>query len=468
MATPAEEQITSSSSCHQVSKIQQLGLKAQDVLSTFSQLEASISSEGESKKAEIGPVQKQRNFAHHRRRLAAYTARQDADDAVCSPATDGFLSSPTSPSCMHPHGVTKSFANFCEKLLLQNRIWKQQKQINALKRNLESTKSSNASHAFQSFCDRLIMSNNIWRLEREVERLKEDGEKLKRSRIAAVTRAAKQMVQDVRKERLTEEYVKELLDEMDGYRRAVVTLRAEHEKEISEMAEEFRKDSRRMALEIERLQLAQEARRIEQDLSNDIEEELLERLAHQSRLAITDSAHTEEECADVEDDLETLDGDSDDELSSNLSTSTFVGSGPCTPNDKFVFAKGNITAKLTLPLKRRATTHLAPLRMPRRTISTSSLRSDTSSPTTAKPRERRVDPAEYVGFSFNPLFFGNATISRTEDGVKVESPAISNPIFNLKAPPAGKKSGTLSSKASNSSLREKPSLIPQKRVAWKV
>ena len=48
---------------------------------------------------------------------------------------------------------------------------------------------------------------------------------MKRSRVAAVTRAAKQMALDVRKESLLEEFVKDLIQELEESKRVVGELR---------------------------------------------------------------------------------------------------------------------------------------------------------------------------------------------------------------------------------------------------
>ncbi|KDR72904.1 hypothetical protein GALMADRAFT_26534, partial [Galerina marginata CBS 339.88] len=127
------------------------------------------------------------------------------------------------------------FTSFCERLVFQNKIWKQQREIKALKTALLSMKTGGSENAFQAFCDRLILTNKIWKQQKEIEGLIGEAEKLKRSRVAAVTRAAKQMVQDVRKERLTEEFVRDLVAELGECRQEIATLRTEHERELREL-----------------------------------------------------------------------------------------------------------------------------------------------------------------------------------------------------------------------------------------
>ncbi|KAF8907044.1 hypothetical protein CPB84DRAFT_1658157, partial [Gymnopilus junonius] len=128
------------------------------------------------------------------------------------------------------------FTSFCERLLLQNKIWKQQREIKTLQMALASNKTDATNNAFQAFCDRLILTNKIWRQQKQVDSLINEAEQLKRLREAAVTRAATQMAQDVRKERLTEEFVTDLITELGECKQAIITLRAEHECEIRELA----------------------------------------------------------------------------------------------------------------------------------------------------------------------------------------------------------------------------------------
>lgn len=367
--------------------------RAHKLLNDFSRLEANISAEMVRSRQLCRTLEKRRNFAHHRHRLETYNVRHG----------------PHSCTQKSQKGVSKPFETFCRRLLLQNKIWSQQKQIKALRGSLDSAQSAQSSSAFKAFCDRLLLSNRIWKLQEEAKRLKEEAEQLKRSRVAAVTRAAKQMVQDVRKERLTEEFVKDLLVEVGEHKRALATLKAEHEKEMAEMAEGWKGDYQRLCKEIEHLQLAQDARLMEQELSNQVETDLLERLMAQEQKG--DATHSEEL---IEDDSVTLSGDTDCEQSSNLSTSTFVGSvGQCSPNNKLAFDGPSLKT-------RRSTVDLSPLQLPRRR--TISLASVDSAKSLIKTPIRRLAPEPYVGFSFNPLFFGTPSISRKDGTLKVESP----------------------------------------------
>ena len=422
----------------------QLGHRAQRVLRDFSRLE-SILSEGLVRSGQLcRTLEKRRNFAHHRHRLEVENARV-RQAYVSGPARRKSAKS-ASTCYSRAEGVSKPFENFCQRLLLQNRIWKQEKEIKALKGNSDIR---DVSSAFKAFCDRLLLSNQVWGLQREIKRLTEEGEQLKRSRVAAVTRAAKQMVQDVRKERLTEEFVKELLAEVDEYKRTIGSLRAEHE-EMAEVAEGWKKDYQRMSKEIELLQLAQEARLVEQDISNQIEGDLLERLALQEQnfpsMLMED------------DDLETLSGCSDLDGASSLSTSTVVGSPEGSPNGKLSFSEDT--------LKPKATRKHPPLTLSRRTITSEAIEASATSKFTTPAR--RFDPEPYVGFSFNPLFFGNTSITRQDDdSLKVESP-LNIVHVNLKSLSArSSRAGSLPS-PSATGPKGKQALQKPVKACWRV
>jgi hypothetical protein len=87
---------------------------------------------------------------------------------------------------------------------------------------------------------------------------------MKRSRVAVVTRAAKQMVLDVRKEKLLEEFVMDLIQELGEGKWVVGKMEEAHEHEILELTGEWSREYRK------RLKLAREASLVEQDVSNDL------------------------------------------------------------------------------------------------------------------------------------------------------------------------------------------------------
>lgn len=439
--------------------------RARKVLGDLTQLEANLSTERARSQQLCRTLEKQRNFVRHRHCLEVYHDGQVRKGTDPSDSARPGQGGPTTCCCqfvpavpnreLRPKGVSKPFESFCQRLLIQNHIWKQQKQIKTLQRKLESEKRANASSAFKAFCDRLLLSNKIWKLQVEVKRLVEEGEQLKKSRVAAVTRAAKQMVQDVRKERLTEEFVKDLLVELNEHKRNMISLRAEHEKGMAEMAEEWKGDYRRMSKEIERLQLARDARLLEQELSNQIEEDLVLSRNLQGHHGLEPMG---ERSGHTEDGASTLSDDSDFDELSNLSSSTIVGSaGQCSPYGKYSFDDASISVSRVVPGR------LPSLRIPRRAMSSSSLRTPVNC---NKTPVRRLDPEPYVGFSFNPLFFGNA-ITRKDNAMKADSPV--NAIdLSLKSFSVEEKAGR---HLTNSRVAEvKGKQVSQKRVRapWRV
>ena len=394
-------------------------------------------------------LEKQRNFVHHRQRLLAYN--RPATIPLILPRRDRETRKLESN-----RGVRPSFTAFCDRLLLQNKIWKQQREIKVLRKSLDSMSMANCSNAFKAFCDRLILSNNVWKLEKSVSQLTAETEMIKRSRVAAVTRAAKQMVLDVGKERLIEEFVKELLVDLEKSRETIKSLRAAHEREIEEMAGKWRKDYRRLSDEVDRLKLAQEARLVEQELSNTIESELIERskLLYQKAGISLDEYYKEAHTGEYPgEDTETLSG-SDLELEemSNMSTSTYVGSaGELSPNSKSSF-DGNSPRRDKLIFQQR-TAKPSPLKIPPRESGSTYLR---FSPV-AKSPTGKLNPGPYVGFSFNPLFFGPPDMSNNN---------ATKQVFSFKGAPRDRRSVISCSNPNSADAVQ--SSKPQKRVQWKV
>jgi hypothetical protein len=428
--------------------VRKLAVKANEVLANFKKLDDNLSAEERRSRHLARMLQKQRNFAHHRRRIGVHKGQQQLESSQFD-IVNGEVTT------KHSGGVSEPFNNFCERLLLQNKIWKQHREIKALKNALRDIRESDSSNAFKVFIDRLLLTNKIWKQEKEIGRLLGETEALKRSRVAAVTRAAKQMVQDVRKERLTEEFVKDLIAELEECKQSIVTLRAEHEREIQELAGDWRKDCLRLAQHVQRLELAQESRRVEQELSNEMEADLVHRLSiaeHGEEVNRPPSGLSGTYSCD--DDAETL-SDTDFEQMSN--TSTCVGSGgDRSPNGKIEFVESSVDK--TSPTKSRMV-RLTPLKLTRESSSSSVC----VSPATKSPA-RKLDPGPYAGFSFNPLFFGNAPVSRNEDDTETESPA-RRVTFSLKPAPERIATSLHSRSAVRSTGRD---TRQAKRVQWRI
>ncbi|KAF5376492.1 hypothetical protein D9615_008669 [Tricholomella constricta] len=268
------------------------------------------------------------------------------------------------PASISSPGPSCAFSAFCERLLLTNQIWKQEKELKALHTSLASASKARASAAFTTFCTQLLLHNRIWRLERETAALVAEKERVERARMAAVTRAAKRMVQDVQKDRMVEEFVKDLIGEVQQAKREVRDAKGEHEREVQEIHEEWMKDYRRVVGEVERLKLARQAGWVEQEVANAMEESLVESL-REGRQRM--NALEEKLAGYLEDEVTLNDadyfssGDHDDEvtdveldtLSELSSSSTCVSSGGS-------IRRGTKVAVEGIPQRRRCVSHDAP------------------------------------------------------------------------------------------------------------
>ncbi|KAH0580568.1 hypothetical protein H2248_002064 [Termitomyces sp. 'cryptogamus'] len=234
----------------------------------------------------------------------------------------------TKPSRIQRFQPSCEFTAFCDQLLLTNKIWRQEKELKALRAASDAKSCASRSTAFTTFCEQLLLWNRVWQLEREAAELVQEKERIRRERVAAVTRAAKRMVQDVQKERMVEEFVKDLIEEVGTTKAEMGSMKEKHEREVEDIQGEWAKDYRKVREELEQLKLAQSARLAEQELSNSLEESLFERIEEGKRrvkqleegfkivgYASSDETLTEAETSDAE-----------SELVSDLSSSTCVSS----------------------------------------------------------------------------------------------------------------------------------------------
>lgn len=315
------------------------------------------------------------------------------------------------------HHVTTEFVTFCDHLLYMNRIWKQEQQIRSLRASIRAIEKEKSSNAFQSFCDRLLVSNKIWQLERQIRDLVAEGERDRRARVAAITHAAKQMAVDVRKEAMIEEFVVELVEELEESKRMVEEMKDGHEKEIREIHGDWLKEYRRLFWENERLRLDRRSRLVEQEVSNELEQSLYDALGwSQQRI----------------DELENF-GDLD---------STLVGD--ISERESILFSRSEFSADETLTdeladMDEGMSTTSSATYVSSQKWSTKSGAAMTGSQRQAKLSRhasdalrrqslRKLDVTPYAGFSFNPLFFGN-----TETLVVSPSRAIESPDTPVKA-----------------------------------
>ncbi|RXW19138.1 hypothetical protein EST38_g6711 [Candolleomyces aberdarensis] len=294
-----------------------------------------------------------------------------------SPSLSSSVSSGKASAASSP--ISPAFSGLCDRLLQANRVWKKDAEIKSLERSVKSEKKARGSTAFKSFCDNLLLSNQLWKKQREVEELKEERDRVKRARVDGITHAAKQMALDVQKEQMIEEFVKDVLREAEADRKALVDLKEAHEKEITEMVAEWQKEQKRTRREIEQLRLAQATKGLEQEMSNELEDRLFEQIRQGS-----ENSKEEEDLAGLDQDVQEIDYYPSDvetyleEMSTMSSSSTCVGTPSPSPYKRAHFQKSNIYGKR---------------------------RDSFSSEGSSSPR--KFDREDYVGFSFNPLFFGD-------------------------------------------------------------
>ncbi|KAJ3865871.1 hypothetical protein EV359DRAFT_37801 [Lentinula novae-zelandiae] len=170
------------------------------------------------------------------------------------------------------------FVSFLDRLLLANKIWQQQKELQRMRGALAEKKAEKEqimrANAFATFRDRLIAANMVWRQQREMKKLKEErnmmreeADRVKQGRVRAVARSAKQMVVDTRKEGMVEELVNDLVADLKRERE-------KHEREVEKMNAMWQEERQKLLSEIEMLRLGQQARLIEQEISNELEDRL--------------------------------------------------------------------------------------------------------------------------------------------------------------------------------------------------
>lgn len=288
-----------------------------------------------------------------------------------------------------------------------NRIWKQEEQIRGLRASIRAIEKEKSSHAFKSFCDRLLESNRIWQLKRQIRELVEEGERDRRARVAAVAHAAKQMAVDVRKEAMIEEFVVELVEELEESKRRVGEMQGGHEREVREIQGDWLKEYRRVVVENERMRLEHHSRLVEQEVANEVEQSLVEALGW-SRQRIG-----ELENADLE---STLVGDMEEGESILFSGSEYSVDDTLMDDQVDIDEGMSTTSSATYVSSERGASRSAKL---------GKHASDASLRTAALRRQslRKLDVTPYAGFSFNPLFFGNTETLVVSPSRVVESPA---------------------------------------------
>jgi hypothetical protein len=243
-------------------------------------------------------------------------------------------------------------------------------------------------------------------LERQIQDLTAECERNKRDRAAAISHAAKQMAVDVRKEAMVEEFVMELMQELQQNKETMSGMRKAHEREIREVQGDWLKEYRRLARENEQLRLERRARLVEQEISNELEQSLSDAV-ERSQQRIKDFEYGDGES--------TLVGDSFDHGSVLFSGSSSSVDG--TEVDKLEADEGMSTMSSATCVSFQGIpnwpTKSAISRGPRHSgVAGSKSLDEMMDKKRLLWRQsmplRKLDTAPYTGFSFNPLFFGNA------------------------------------------------------------
>lgn len=170
--------------------------------------------------------------------------------------------------------------SFCERLLFTNHVWKQEREIEGLKdeleqgrhelargrrglekgrrelerrkKVLEQERKESEEATFEAFCDKLLMKNTIWKLQKDVEKLEaaaaataamaetaaKSGEVDEQSQAEDITKAAQGIMLEVKKEMsVSDKIIQELMDQFTADHKQVSQLREAHKREVDEAQE---------------------------------------------------------------------------------------------------------------------------------------------------------------------------------------------------------------------------------------
>ncbi len=144
-------------------EVQELVGRVRDALAKYHALEKKLSGEKARSQNLARMLRKQQNFTL----TASAWLRCSASQNSAPPPNRG----PKKPSRAQDQPDRDPFRAFCERLLLQNRIWAQQREVKRLRESLHSIKHASRANAFQAFCDRLLLSNKIWAQQKAVDLL---------------------------------------------------------------------------------------------------------------------------------------------------------------------------------------------------------------------------------------------------------------------------------------------------------
>lgn len=223
---------------------------------------------------------------HYSHSMITLSSSQTTIGAVGEELSEHAATSPypRDPSCS-TNPTPYAFTSLCDRLVLTNTVWEQQKELKVLRSVNRTKEQAHARSTFAAFTDRLLLQNRIWQQERQISELRASCERLKKAQESMITRTAEKMMVDVRKEGLVEDFVMDLIAELEASKKEILSVRESYEREITEINCEWMKDYQRLVHEVDGLKLGQEARYIEQELSSEVEMSLADDLKTTRRKA---------------------------------------------------------------------------------------------------------------------------------------------------------------------------------------
>jgi len=291
--------------------------------------------------------------------------------------------------------MSGAFTSFCERLLATNRIWKQEKQLKRLQSEVQSVEASKRTNAFNAFCTQLVLHNKVWKLEKQVVDLEVEREKLRKRFEATIRRSAMKMIEELQHHRLVEGYVKDMTAEVDSYKLALETRNALHERELQDFTWDWCQEYHKLACELDKLKLAQQANSVQQALYTEHENSLYESLeaaqgkVNELEARLEGYRHTLVETPfDANDDDDATEVDEEDSVSvSSLTCVSLSYDG----REAGGSGRKGFSRLSGLPLT------------PRKVRSARWIR---NTKPRDMPRPKQLALGKHTGFSFNPLFYG--------------------------------------------------------------
>ncbi len=125
-------------------EVQELVGRVRDALAKYHALEKKLSGEKARSQNLARMLRKQQNFTLHRQRLAAL---QCLTEQCPTPKPRPEKTLPARKT----NQIRDPFRAFCERLLLQNRIWAQQREVKRLRREPPFDKTCQSRECFPSF-----------------------------------------------------------------------------------------------------------------------------------------------------------------------------------------------------------------------------------------------------------------------------------------------------------------------------